>query len=80
MVLAIQPRLGPAQITPEAFASQAFRTSADKLERLPAQYRGAVVFRRFETVDDALAHIGDASAHLEPHDAFMAFSGQDFTP
>lgn len=80
MVLAIQPRLGPAQITPEAFANQAFRTSADKLDRLPAQYRGAVVLRRFQTVDEALEKIGDASVYLEPHDAFMAFSGQDFTP
>lgn len=79
MVTAFQPRLGPAQITPEAFAFQAFCTSADKLARLPAQYRGAVVFRRFPTVDAALAHIGDTPTTLEPHDAFMAFSGQDFT-
>ncbi len=78
MVVAIQPRLGPAQITPEAFASQAFRTSADKLNRLPAQYRGAVVLGRFKTVDEALEHAGD-SAHLEPHDAYLAFVGQDFT-
>jgi len=78
MALAIQPRLGPARITPEEFAHQAFRTSADKLARLPAQYRGAVVLRRIPSVDDALAKIGDTPATLDPHGAFLAFIGQDF--
>lgn len=78
MALAFQPRLGPAQVTPETFANQAFRTTADRLARLPAQWRGAVAFGRF-TVDQALAAIGDGPCVLEPHDAFLAFSGQDFT-
>lgn len=74
-----QPRLGPARITPESFAAQAFRSSAEALSRLPAQWRGAVVFRRVASVDEALAKIGNGPNHLEPHDAFLAFSGQDFT-
>lgn len=75
MTMAIQPRLGPARVTPEVFANQAFRTTADALARLPAQWRGAVVFGRL-SVDGALTKGGDAV--LEPHDAFLAFSGQEF--
>ncbi len=73
----IQPRLGPAQVSPESFANQAFRTTADALARLPAQWRGAVVFGRF-TIDSALAALADRPPTLEPHDAYLAFTGQDF--
>ena len=77
MATAIQPRLGPAQVTPETFANQAFRSTADRLARLPAQWRGAVALGRL-TVEGAIAAIGDGPCTLDPHDAFLAFSGQDF--
>lgn len=78
-MVAFQPRLGPARITPESFAAQAFRSTAQALSRLPAQWRGAVVFRRVASVEDALAKIGTGPHTLEPHDAYVAFTGQDFT-
>lgn len=77
MATAIQPRLGPAQVTPETFANQVFRTTADALARLPAQWRGAVVCRSVK-FDDALAAVAEEPCTLEPHDCFLAFSGQDF--
>jgi hypothetical protein len=78
-MVTFQPRLGPARITPEAFANQAFRSTAEALARLPAQWRGAVVFQRVPSVDAAVAKIGNGPCTLEPHDAFLAFSGQDLT-
>lgn len=78
----IAPRLGPSLLTAEEFASQAFRSTHAKVDRLPAQLRGAVVGRVFgpKTADDMLDLIesGERSPDLEPHDAFLAFSGQPF--
>ncbi len=74
--MVFQPRLGPARITSESFANQAFRTTAERLHRLPAQWRGAVVFRRVDTVENALERMGDG--RLDPHGTFLAFSGREF--
>lgn len=75
-------RLGPSRLTPEEFASQAFRSTHDQVDRLPAQLRGAVITGALGrmTVEQALALIdsGERSGELEPHDAFLAFSGQPF--
>lgn len=75
-------RLGPSRIDREEFAQQAFRSTHDEVDRLPAQLRGAVVTGALGrmTVQQALALIdsGQRSGHLEPHDAFLAFSGQPF--
>lgn len=78
----LTPRLGPSRLTAEDFAQQAFRTTHAKLDRLPAQCRGAIVGRVFgpRTADDFLGDIdrGERSGELEPHDAFLAFTGQPF--
>lgn len=76
------PRLGPSRLTAEEFANQAFRASHAAVDRLPAQLRGAVITRLWgeKSVNDMLALMasGERSAELEPHDAFLAFSGQPF--
>lgn len=75
----IHPRLGPAQVTPEVFAHQAFRTSLENLNRLPLPWRGMVVTARAEA-DDVLARIdrGEIATAWEPNDVFLAYCGQEF--
>lgn len=69
-------------VSPADVAFQVFRTTKDKMDRLPAQLRLAIVHRVRAgiTADTALAQIdsGEESGVLEPHDAFLASIGQDF--
>ncbi len=78
----IRPRLGPSVVSPADVAQQIFRTTAEVMDRLPAQLRLAIIHhvRPDLTADKAIALIdsGEESAVLEPHDAFLASIGQDY--
>ncbi len=78
----IRPRLGPSVVSPADVAHQVFRCPVDVMDRLPAQLRLAIVHhvRPGLTAASALALIesGEESGVLEPHDAFLASTGQDF--
>lgn len=74
------PRLASWSLSLESYCRNVYRTTVEKYQRLPVQWRGFVLHNQHHghTVDAILAQIerGNCTARYEPQAAFDAFQGQ----
>ncbi len=75
----INPRLASWRLDTHSFCRSVFKTTTEKWERLPVQWRGFVLHhQRFGHTADAVLDLidrGQASAKYDPQGAYDAFNG-----
>lgn len=73
------PRLASWALTTESFCRHVYRTTVEKWERLPVQWRGFVLHhQKFHHNVDAVLDLidrGQASGKLDPQGVYDAFNG-----
>lgn len=73
------PRLASWVLTTDTFCQYVYRTTVEKWQRLPVQWRGFVLHnQRFQHNTDAVLDLidqGKASGKYDPQGAYDAFNG-----